>query len=315
MTQRAFVFPGQGSQFVGMGRDLAAAFSVAKDIFQEVDDVLGQNLATLMFEGPEAELNMTENAQPALMTVSMAVMAVLGEAGVNIQDACVYAAGHSLGEYSALTAAGALEIAETAKLLKARGQAMQKAVPVGQGAMAAILGLDLPDIQKLLAETAGAEVCDAANDNSPGQVVISGHGPAVQKVMALALERGAKKAIPLALSVPAHCALMSPAADVMRGKLAEAALKAPVVPVVCNVSAQGERDPEIIRGLLVQQITGLVRWRESVMWMSAQGVTEMVEIGAGKVLSGLIRRIDKDIACESVGTPEQIQALIARLKA
>lgn len=316
---RAFVFPGQGSQFVGMGKDLAESFPTAKATFQEIDEALGQNLSGLMFEGPENELNLTENTQPALMAVSMAIMNVLKrDAGIRVENACAFVAGHSLGEYSALTATGALEIASCAKLLKTRGQAMQKAVPVGIGSMAAILGMDLPDVQKLAKQAsaqAGTElICQAANDNSVGQVVVSGHAAAVQIAVDLASAAGAKKAVILPVSAPFHCSLMAPAAQTMAYALADTNIRPPCVPVVCNVTAQGVSEPSDIRRLLVDQITGLVRWRESVIWMKDQGVDEMVEIGAGKVLSGLVKRIDKEIACESVGTPEQIDALIAKLK-
>lgn len=315
----ALVFPGQGSQFVGMGKDLAESFATARETFQEIDDALGQKLSTLMFEGPEADLNLTENTQPALMAVSMAIVNILKrDAGLRVENVAAFAAGHSLGEYSALTATGALEIAACAKLLKTRGQAMQKAVPVGIGSMAAILGMDLPDVQKVAkdaAQQAGAAlVCQAANDNSVGQVVVSGHAAAVQLAVDLASAAGAKKAVILPVSAPFHCSLMAPAAQTMAYALADTNIRPPCVPVVSNVTAKGVTEPSDIRRLLVDQITGLVRWRESVIWMKEQGITEIVEIGAGKVLSGLIKRIDKDITCESVGTPEQVEALITKLK-
>jgi [acyl-carrier-protein] S-malonyltransferase len=317
---KAFIFPGQGSQFIGMGKDLAESFPKAKETFQEVDDALGQNLSMLMFDGDEADLNLTENTQPALMAVSMAVVNILKENGIKLEEACAFVAGHSLGEYSALTAAGTLEIADTARLLKIRGQAMQKAVPVGVGSMAAILGLDFADVQNIAnqasqkASEQGADnVCDAANDNSVGQVVVSGHKAAVQIAVDLATEAGAKRAVILPVSAPFHCALMAPAAQKMAHALADANFRPPVVPVVANVTAQGESDPNDLRRLLVDQITGMVRWRESVLWMGENNVTEMVELGAGKVLSGLIRRINKDIACTSVGTPEQVEELIKKL--
>ena len=310
---RAFIFPGQGSQFIGMGKDLAESFPEAKETFQEVDNALDQDLSGLMFGGEEADLNLTENTQPALMAVSMAVVNVMKKAGVRFGDSCSFMAGHSLGEYSALTAAGALELTDTAKLLKIRGQAMQKAVPVGEGSMAAILGLDLPDVQDIVAKAGASGTCESANDNSVGQVVVSGSANAVQVAVDLATENGAKRAVILPVSAPFHCSLMAPAAQAMSYALADTNFRPPVVPVVANVTAQGEEDPSNIRRLLVDQITGMVRWRESVIWMGEQGVDEMVELGAGKVLSGLIRRINKDISCDSVGTPEQVDALIEKL--
>lgn len=312
---RAFIFPGQGSQFVGMGKDLAAAFPDAKHTFEEVDDALGQNLTKLMFEGPDDELNLTENTQPALMAMSMAVVRVLTrQGGFNLQDVCGYVAGHSLGEYSALTAAQSLELPDTARLLKLRGQAMQEAVPVGKGAMAAILGLEFDDVKAIAAEAAGEEVCQAANDNSPGQVVVSGHKAAVEAAVALATEKGAKKAVTLPVSAPFHCTLMAPAAQKMAYALADTDIRPPQVPVVANVTAQAVTEPSEIRSLLVDQITGVVRWRESVLWMKEQGVSEMIELGAGKVLSGLVRRIDREIESSSVGTPEQLEELIKKLQ-
>jgi len=315
MSSRAFIFPGQGSQFIGMGKDLAEAFADARHTFEEVDDALSQKLTQMMFDGAESDLNLTENTQPALMAVSMAVMNVLmKQGGIDIGQACKFVAGHSLGEYSALTAAGALSLRDTAQLLKLRGQAMQEAVPVGIGAMAAILGLDFEDVKAIAASVSNGGVCEAANDNSVGQVVVSGHKAAVEAAIALATERGAKRAVALPVSAPFHCQLMKPAADKMALALADAKIEKPVVPVVANVTAQGVSDPAEIRRLLVEQITGTVRWRESVIWMKEQGVSEMVELGAGKVLSGLVRRIDKEIACESVGTPEQVEALMGKLK-
>ncbi|MCC7305099.1 MAG: ACP S-malonyltransferase [Alphaproteobacteria bacterium] len=311
---RVFVFPGQGSQYAGMGKELATSFAEAQEVFQEVDDALSHKLSTLMQEGPVEDLNLTENTQPALMAVSMAVVRVLEkQGGIKLGDKCTFVAGHSLGEYSALTAAGAFSLSDCARLLRLRGQSMQKAVPVGMGAMAAILGLSPEDVQKVAQDVSGKEICAAANDNSVGQVVISGHKGAVEAAIALATERGAKKAILLPVSAPFHCPLMKPAARVMEDALAAANIKAPSVPVVSNVTAKAESDPARIRSLLVDQITGMVRWRESVLWMKEQGAGEMIELGAGKVLSGLIKRIDKDIACESIESPAQIEALIQKL--
>lgn len=303
---RAFIFPGQGSQFIGMGKDLAEAFPEARAVFEEVDDALSQKLSKMMFEGETEDLNLTENTQPALMAVSVAVARLLGD---EIGKA-KFVAGHSLGEYSALTAAGSFTLADTARLLKIRGQAMQKAVPVGVGAMAAVLGLDLPDVSAIVKEATGSEIVSAANDNAYGQVVISGHKAAVEKAIALASEKGAKRAVLLPVSAPFHCALMQPAADAMREALGTVDIKAPCVPLVANVIASDVSDPAKIRDLLVEQVTGMVRWRESVLFMKEQGVTELVELGAGKVLSGLTRRIDKDLSGSSIGTPADIEAFL-----
>ncbi len=312
---KAFVFPGQGSQFVGMGKDLADAFPVARETFQEVDDALNQKLSNIMFEGPDTDLNLTENTQPALMAVSVAVTRILQQAkpGLLNPAACKYVAGHSLGEYSALTAAGSLQLKDTAKLLKIRGQAMQKAVPVGVGAMAAILGLELPDVTAIAKEASGVEIVSAANDNSFGQIVVSGHKAAVEKAIGLATAKGAKRAILLPVSAPFHCALMQPAADAMRDALAPAALVAPSVPLIANVIASEVIDPATIKKLLVEQVTGMVRWRESVLYMKQHGVTELIELGAGKVLNGLTKRIDGDLTGRSVGTPKDIEEFAATL--
>jgi len=316
---RAFVFPGQGSQFIGMGKDLADAFAPAREVFQEVDDALSQNLFKLMTEGTDTDLNLTENTQPALMAVSMAVVRTLTQqGGVDLTKTANFVAGHSLGEYSALTAVGAFDVGTCAKLLKLRGRSMQKAVPVGIGAMAAILGLDLPDVEAITSEantkTENGEMVQSANDNSPGQVVVSGHAGAVAIAMELATAKGAKRALQLPVSAPFHCRLMQPAADAMEKALGETTIAPPILPVVSNVTASAITTPQDIRRLLVEQVTGMVRWRESVTWMKDQGVTEMVELGAGKVLSGLARRIDKDIETSSVGTPEQVKELIKKLK-
>jgi [acyl-carrier-protein] S-malonyltransferase len=311
---RAFVFPGQGSQAVGMGAALAEAFAAAREAFEEVDDALSQRLSRIMFEGPDSDLVLTENAQPALMAVSLAVVRVLErEGGMALADKAAFVAGHSLGEYSALAAAGAITVADTARLLKRRGQAMQEAVPVGQGAMAALLGLDLAAIRDVAEEAAQGEVCAPANDNADGQVVISGDAEAVGRAVAQATEKGAKRAIMLSVSAPFHCALMAPAADVMAEALAEATIRPPRPPLVANVTAEAADDPDTIRQLLVAQVTAMVRWRESVLYMRDHGVDTLVELGAGKVLTGLSRRIDRELNGIAVGTPAEIEALIKSL--
>ncbi|ANC91697.1 [acyl-carrier-protein] S-malonyltransferase [Azospirillum humicireducens] len=311
---RAFVFPGQGSQAVGMGRELAEAFEVARLTFEEVDDALNQRLSRLMAEGPEADLTLTENAQPALMAVSVAVMRVLAsEGGVDLSKHAAFVAGHSLGEYSALCAAGAFTLADTARLLKLRGQAMQKAVPVGKGAMAALLGADLEQAQGIAADAAQGEVCSIANDNSVGQVVISGSAEAIDRAIVLAAERGLKRSVRLPVSAPFHCSLMQPAADAMAEALANVTISAPAVPVVANVTASAVSDPNTIRRLLVEQVTGMVRWRECVLYMKEQGVERLVEVGSGKVLAGLTKRIDKDLAAVSVGTPADVESFLKTL--
>jgi len=310
----AFVFPGQGSQAVGMGRDLAEAFPAARLVFEEVDDALKQNLSRLMFEGPDEELRLTENAQPGLMAVSLAVIAVLEkECNLALADKAAFVAGHSLGEYSALAASGALRLDEAARLLKLRGRAMQKAVPVGEGAMAALLGLELDAAQEVAQEASAIGVCDCANDNAPGQVVVSGATAAVERAVELAAERGAKRSIMLPVSAPFHCAMMQPAADVMEDALATATVEEPLVPLVANVTAHRVEDPEEIRRLLVQQVTAMVRWRESVLYMKEQDVELLVEAGAGKVLSGLTRRIDRELSTKSLQTPSDFDDFAKQL--
>jgi len=303
----AFVFPGQGSQTVGMGKALAANFPAAQKVFSEVDDALGDKLSAIIFEGPADKLTLTENAQPALMAMSLATLRVLEqEAGLDLARDAQFVAGHSLGEYSALTAAGAFTIADTARLLRTRGQAMQKAVPVGVGAMAALLGLEFDAAVAVAAEAAQGQVCQAANDNGGGQVVVSGDKAAVERAVEIAKTKGAKRAMILPVSAPFHCALMRPAADVMAEALAKVSIKPPVVPVVANVLAKPIQDPGEIVKALVAQVTGTVRWRESVAFMAGAGVTRFTEIGAGKVLSGLIKRIAEGATTSAVGTPEDI---------
>ena len=310
---RAFVFPGQGAQTIGMGRDLAAAYPAAQAVFDEVDEALGETLSALIWEGEQDVLTLTANAQPALMATSLAAMRALEAEGVTVGDAA-YVAGHSLGEYSALAAAGAISVADTARLLRVRGTAMQEAVPVGVGAMAALLGLDFATVQEVAAEATQGEVCQAANDNDPGQVVVSGHKGAVERACEIAKGRGARRAVMLPVSAPFHCALMQPAADVMAQALADVAIKVPNVPLVANVRAEAVTDPDMIRSLLVEQVTGSVRWRESVAYMADQGVEQIWEIGAGKALCGMIRRIVKEVSTIAVGTPEDVAAAAEQMK-
>jgi [acyl-carrier-protein] S-malonyltransferase len=308
---RAFVFPGQGSQAVGMGADLAGAFSTARDVFHEVDEALKQNLSKLMREGPESDLVLTENAQPALMAVSIAVVRVLEkDGGKPLSSLASHVAGHSLGEYSALTAAGGLQLADAARLLKLRGQSMQKAVPMGEGAMAALLGIELEPAQEACKEAALGEVVTVANDNGGGQVVVSGHKAAVQRCIETAKPRGAKRGMLLPVSAPFHCPLMQPAADAMQKALETVTLATPRVPLVANVLAAEITEPNAIKQRLVEQVTGLVRWRESVQYMKSQDVEALVECGSGKVLSGLVRRIDKQMTGLALNTPADIEAFL-----
>ena len=308
----AFVFPGQGSQAVGMGKALAEAFAPARAVFDEVDAALGEKLTAVMWDGPAEKLTLTENAQPALMAVSLAVMRVLeAEAGVDLKRDAQFVAGHSLGEYSALAAAGAFTVSDTARLLRIRGLAMQQAVPVGTGAMAALLGLELDAAMAIAAEAAQGEVCQAANDNGGGQVVVSGNTSAVERAVEIAKAKGAKRAMMLKVSAPFHCALMQPAADAMAEALAKTNVKAPLVPVVANVLARPISDPQEIVRRLVEQVTGTVRWRDSVAFMAGQGVTSFYEAGTGKVLSGLVKRIAAGAAGVAIGTPEDVAAFKA----
>jgi [acyl-carrier-protein] S-malonyltransferase len=309
----AFTFPGQGSQTVGMGKALADTFFEAASVFEAVDEALGEKLSTIIFEGPIETLTLTENAQPALMAVSLATMRVLEARGVRIKDKAAFVAGHSLGEYSALAAAGAISVADAAKLLRTRGKAMQQAVPLSVGAMAALLGMELDAAREVAAEAAQGEVCEAANDNGGGQVVISGHKGAVERALEIAKGKGAKRAILLPVSAPFHCALMAPAAGVMEMALAAVSVLPPVVPVIANVTAAPVTEPEDIKKRLVEQVTGMVRWRESMQFLGSQGVTTFVEVGAGKVLSGLAKRIVDGADAISVGTPADIDAAVAKL--
>ncbi len=308
---RAFVFPGQGSQAVGMGKALADALPTARQVFEEVDEALSQNLSRLMFEGPIEELTLTENAQPALMAMSLAVVRVLrDDGGLEFGKHCQFVAGHSLGEYSALCAADAIPLDVTARLLKKRGQAMQQAVPVGVGAMAALLGLDFEAAQGVANDAAQGQVCDTANDNAPGQVVVSGNTEAVERAVELAKERGARRPMLLPVSAPFHCALMQPAAEVMAEALAASPPVAPAVPLIANVSAEAVSDPDEIRDLLVQQVTAMVRWRESVLYLRGQDVDNLVEVGAGKVLTTMLKRIDKEISGLAINEPDHIEAFL-----
>jgi [acyl-carrier-protein] S-malonyltransferase len=310
----AFIFPGQGSQAVGMGAELAEAYAPARAVFAEVDEALGKPLSKLMWEGPEDQLTLTENAQAALMAVSLAALRTLeAEKGLSLKQRVSFVAGHSLGEYSALAAAGALSLADTARLLKTRGRAMQAAVPVGQGAMAALLGAELPQAQELAAAASQGEVCAAANDNAPGQVVISGTRTAIERAVALAPKYGARRAVLLPVSAPFHCALMQPAADVMKEALSQVTISAPAVPLVANVLASAISDPEEIRTRLVEQVTGMVRWRESMLYLRAQGVDTVYEVGAGRVLTGLARRFE-GFEARSIGTPEELEAAATSLQ-
>ncbi|WP_420567575.1 ACP S-malonyltransferase [Thalassovita sp.] len=309
----AFVFPGQGAQTIGMGKALADTYPAAKAVFDEVDEALGEKLSQLIWEGEQDQLTLTQNAQPALMATSLAALRALESEGLVLKDVASHVAGHSLGEYSALAAAGSLTIADAARLLRTRGKAMQEAVPVGQGAMAALLGLDFATARAVAEEAAKGEVCQAANDNDPAQVVVSGHKDAVERAVEIAKEKGAKRAVLLPVSAPFHCALMEPAAAVMAEALNAVHIERPVVPLVANVVAESITDPATIRSLLVNQVTGSVRWRESVMFMAAEGVDAVWEIGAGKALSGMIRRIDRSIACTAVGTPEDVAKAVASL--
>jgi len=322
MPVHAFLFPGQGSQSVGMGRDLAAAFPAARELFQEIDDTLNQKLSKLMFEGPGEELMLTENAQPGLLAISLAVLRVLEkEGGFSLPQKAVLVAGHSLGEYSALAAAGSFSVADAARLLKLRGQAMQKAVPPGEGAMAALLGADMAQAEAICAEAAPVpdsetgekQVIEPANDNGGGQVVVSGHRGAVERAIEIAKEKGVRRAMLLPVSAPFHCALMAPAADVMAEAFGRTPPRAPSVPLIANVSAAKATDPTEIRDGLIRQVTATVRWRESVQAMAAMGVDSFVELGAGKVLAGLVKRIAPDAAAVSAATPADIEAVLKGL--
>lgn len=307
----AFTFPGQGSQSVGMGKELAEAFPEARRVFEEVDEALGERLSALIWEGPEDQLTLTANAQPALMAVSLAAVEALKSRGFSLEGKVSYVAGHSLGEYSALAAAGFVSIADAARLLRIRGNAMQSAVPVGEGAMAAIIGLEQDQVEAACAEAAQGAVCQIANDNGGGQLVISGSKAAVERAAKICSDKGARRALMLQVSAPFHSALMQPAAEAMREALAGVRKHAPVIPVVSNVSVSPSTDPETIAALLVEQVTGQVRWRETVEWFGANGVTTLYEVGAGKVLSGLARRINREIAVANIGTPAEVDAALS----
>ncbi len=309
----AFVFPGQGAQSVGMGRDLADAYPAARAVFEEVNDALGEDLSRLIWDGEIEALTLTANAQPALMATSLAALRSLEAEGGALTDAA-FVAGHSLGEYSALAAAGTFSVGDTARLLRVRGNAMQAAAPAGIGAMAALLGLDFAAAAQVAADAAQGEVCQAANDNDPGQVVISGHRAAVERAVELAKAAGAKRAVMLPVSAPFHCALMQPAADRMAAALSEVTMHAPAVPLVSNVKAEAVSDPAEIRDLLIRQVTGSVRWRESVMWMAGQGVTDLLELGAGKALSGMARRIDKSLNCAAINGAADVASVIGAMR-
>ena len=309
---RAFIFPGQGAQTIGMGKALADAYPTAKTVFEEVNDALGENLSALIWDGGIEDLTLTKNTQPALMATSIAALRALEAEGVDV-TAASFVAGHSLGEYSALAAAGALSVADTAKLLRIRGVAMQEAVPVGVGAMAAVLGLDFEAARDVAEAAAQGEVCQAANDNDPGQVVVSGHKVAVERALVIAKEKGAKRAILLPVSAPFHCSLMAPAAEVMARALQDVTVQVPKVPVVANVLAEASTDPAQIKSLLEKQVTGSVRWRETIGYMAAQGVTSTFEIGAGKALSGMVKRIDRSVTTQAVGTPDDVMAAVAAI--
>lgn len=308
---KAFVFPGQGAQTIGMGRALADAYPASKAVFDEVDEALGDSLSSLIWDGDIDTLTLTANAQPALMATSLAAMRALEAEGASITDAS-FVAGHSLGEYSALAAAGAISVSDTARLLRLRGEAMQAAVPVGEGAMAALLGLDFAKVEQVAADAAGGDICVAANDNDPGQVVVSGSKAAVERAVDLAKEAGARRAMLLPVSAPFHSPLMAPAAEVMAQALAEVDISRPSVPLVANVLAHSISDPSTIRSLLVDQVTHSVRWRESVIWMVGEGVDTIWEIGAGKALSGMVRRIAKDVETQAIGTPADVSAAVGR---
>lgn len=314
MSSTAFTFPGQGSQAVGMGQELAEHYDVAKKVFDEVDDALQTKLSSIMFGGPDETLRLTENAQPALMAVSMAVIRVLESKGVQVGDVAKYVAGHSLGEYSALCAAGALSISDTARLLQVRGRAMQQAVPVGEGAMAAILGLEYADVEEVVQAAAQGAVVDVANDNAPGQIVVSGAASAVERAVEMAKAKGAKRAMLLPVSAPFHCSMMGPAAEAMEAALATADVKEPVVPVVSNVLAAPISDPSEIKKRLVEQVCGKVRWSQSVSWMTGEGgIDTLVELGTGKVLTGLARRINRDANALAINTPDDIEKYVESL--